>query len=164
MIRIPLTKGQYALIDDEDYNLVKCYTWYAERSNSIREFYYASTHIKLNGKQTTLKMHRIITHAQTGELIDHKDGNGLNNQKDNLRSTTQTNNIRNSFKKSNTSSSKYKGVSWCKRKSLWKAYLTIDYKYIHLGYFNNEIDAARAYNKAATQNFGPFVRINVILD
>lgn len=60
------------------------------------------------------------------------------------------------------STSIYKGVSWNKATSKWRAYIQKDGKLHHLGLFTDEIEAAKAYNKAATEMFGEFANLNKI--
>src|SRR4051794_24332715 len=58
MIRIPLTQGKFALIDDEDLELVSRYTWCA---NKKQELWYAVTTLKKpNRKFSTVNMGRVI--------------------------------------------------------------------------------------------------------
>lgn len=58
--------------------------------------------------------------------------------------------------------SQYLGVSWFKRDACWKAFIYVDKKQKHLGYYQSEIDAARAYNVAALKYHGEFARLNII--
>lgn len=44
-----------------------------------------------------------------------------------------------------------KGYSWKKDKQKWKAYITLDGKQKHLGYFDNEVDAIEARQKAVNE-------------
>ncbi len=62
----------------------------------------------------------------------------------------------------NPTSSIYKGVSWRPRTKKWQARIRVDYKAIHLGYFNSEIEAAERYNEAAKEHFGEFAWLNKI--
>jgi hypothetical protein len=48
-------------------------------------------------------------------------------------------------------SSQYKGVSWHKQYNKWRAFVIIDGKTKHLGYFKTEIDAHLAYQKALNE-------------
>jgi HNH endonuclease/AP2 domain len=105
----------------------------------------------------TLVAERMNMILKDDEEIDHKDRNRLNNQRDNLRSATRQEQVQNTTKRKNTAS-KYKGVSWWKNK--WKARIVINGKSIHLGYFDNEEDAARAYDRAAKRAFGEFMVLN----
>jgi hypothetical protein len=92
MIEILLTQGQVALIDDEDYNLVSNYNWYANKDGRT---FYAATKIRQKGKRTTISMHRIIMGAKIGQQIDHTNGNGCDNRKENLRFCTNSQNQQN---------------------------------------------------------------------
>jgi hypothetical protein len=87
----------------------------------------------------------------------------LDNRRENLRICTIQQNIRNSRKwKTKEQTSKYKGVTWKKEKSKWRAYICVDRKQIHLSYYNSEAEAAKAYNIAAIKYFGEFANLNII--
>ena len=105
-------------------------------------------------------MHRLIMGAQPGQLIDHKNRKGLDNQRGNLRFCTRSQNQANAKKRAG--SSRYKGVTWDKHWDKWRAMIGVRSKRFHLGYFDDEDDAGRAYNRAATEYFGEFARPNVI--
>jgi hypothetical protein len=94
-----------------------------------------------------------------GKYIDHLDGNGLNNQRSNLRFATKSENGMNRQKQENTTSI-YKGVSWHKHNRKWVAYITINGKRSHLGYFISEVDAAKVYNQKAIELFCEFANLN----
>lgn len=149
---IPLTQGKIALIDDEDYERIIQYHWYADKHGYT---YYARR--SFNNKHDYL--HRFIMNAKPGEQIDHLDGNGLNDQKYNLRIVNNSQNHMNS-KKHLDGLNKYKGISWNKRKKKWVATICLNYKHIHLGFFINELDAARAYDEAAKKYHGEYARLN----
>ena len=72
------------LIDDEDYEKVSKYTWRIHHDKSNKK--YCITNICINGKKTTLKLHRFLMGLENGDkrMINHIDGNSLNNQKSNL--------------------------------------------------------------------------------
>jgi hypothetical protein len=149
---IPLTRGQFAIVDAEDYPSLSQYTWFAEGTPNN---YYAVR--KENGK--SIKMHRQITNAPDHLVVDHIDHNGLNNRKSNLRPCTFAENCRN-LRSSRHKTSRYKGVHWRKRGKKWAAAIRCDNKTHHLGYFKDEIEAARAYDKAATTFHGEFASLN----
>lgn len=58
--------------------------------------------------------------------------------------------------------SQYRGVSQGKGK--WIAYIQVKRKFVHLGYFTDEIEAARAYNAAAIKYHGPKAKLNPLED
>ncbi len=84
--RIPLTRGQFALVDDEDLPLVLGQRWYANRSSTGQ--YYA-----INGQR--LGMHRLITNCPKGLEVDHINHDTLDNRRSNLRVCTHKENMRN---------------------------------------------------------------------
>lgn len=82
-------------------------------------------------------------------FIDHIDHNRKNNRWNNLQAATQSENMANRSK-AKGSSSKYKGVSWANHK--WKAsFRPPGSKMINLGTFDDEIEAAKAYDVAASK-------------
>jgi hypothetical protein len=57
-------------------------------------------------------------------------------------------------------SSQYRGVSWFKRDNKWAAYIKYDGKLHHLGLFEDEEKAARAYDRAAREHRGEKAQLN----
>lgn len=137
-----------AIIDKEDYETVKKFNWYLDGQ-------YPATY--LDGKR--IRLHRFLNRELKSKHIDHKDGDTLNNRRSNLRKANAHLNMGNSrVRKYNTKTSKYKGVSWLSDK--WQARITVHRKGIYLGCYENQIDAARAYDKGALKYFGEFAALN----
>lgn len=156
MKEIKLPKGRVALVDDEDYERVNQFRWRATKEfNTL----YAVRVIKVNGRRTTLRMHRFILCLTDRKMqIDHRNGDGLNNQRSNLRSATNQENGRNRVGVNKTS--QFKGVCFDKERNKFLATIKVNYKSIHIGRFPSEIDAARAYDIRAKELFGEFARPN----
>lgn len=89
--------------------------------------------------------------------VDHRDLNRLNNRKENLRlATNRQNHANRPAQRNNTTG--FKGVT--KTKTAYLARICVNQKSIHLGSFRDPIEAACAYNVAATRHFGEFARLN----
>ncbi len=91
MKKIALTQGQYALVDDEDYEELMQYKWQAKKAR-IGD-YYAGRCGKKRG--SIVYMHRHVLGFPDCSEIDHKDRNKLNNQKSNLLESSQYGNSQN---------------------------------------------------------------------
>ena len=142
-----------ALVDDEDYEMLIQYKWHNANGR-------AQTHIYINNKRTTKKIHNLLLKSPKGFEIDHIDGNPLNNQKNNLRIVTHQQNMMN--RKIQNSSSKFKGVSWEKDSKKWRAYIRCENKQYYIGLFKTELDAAMAYNKRAIKLHNKYARLNKV--
>ena len=84
----------------------------------------------------------------------------MDNRRVNLRAATRAQNVRNRKKYTKSGSSKYKGVSWKKDNGKWSARIGLNNKSIFLGNFEKELDAAKAYDKAAKKYHGEFACLN----
>jgi len=84
MKRIKLENtGNYALIDDDDFELVNSFgKWYETDSG------YAVKKTKRNYKNLNIRMHILINQSPKGLHTDHINGNRLDNRKTNLRAVS----------------------------------------------------------------------------
>lgn len=146
---IALTQGKVAIVDDEDFEYLNQWKWYAQRDPTINGSYAARQEYmgSINGKQKKklILMHRLIMNCPPRMYIDHINHDRLDNRKENLRIVSNRQNQQNSRR---TGVSKYRGVSWSKWRNKWVAAIQIDGKQKHLGSFDDEKEAAKAYEKA----------------
>lgn len=158
MKKIPLSQGQYAIIDDDDFKYLSQFKWYAARH---KRTWYAVTCVKnKNGEYRARAMHRILLGLSNPKVFtDHIDHNGLNNQRTNLRTCS---NKQNGHNRRPHTGSRFKGVTFDQKRGDFKSQIIVSGKYIYLGYFDNEIDGAKAYNEAAIKYYGKFANINQI--
>jgi hypothetical protein len=154
MKTIPLTQGQFAVVDDADYEALSQHKWCAEKKGRT---YYAVRGRKRNERQSgrgNIKMHMVIAGTPPGHDTDHVDGNGLNNQRRNLRVVSHAHNLHNTTRKQHGCTSRFRGISWSARERRWRAAVQVDGRRIELGYFKCEFEAAAAYDAAGIANFG----------
>ena len=156
MKKIKLSQGKYALLDDDDYEIISKNKWFLGIDGYARRNFYMS-----NGKQGAILMHRQIMNPIKGMDVDHINHNTLDNRRSNLRIVTRSQNQMNSSSRKN-STSKYKGVFWHKRDCKWVSQIRMNGKLKSLGYFNKETDAAFAYNVKAKELFGEFCYLNKV--
>lgn len=150
MMRISLTKNQFALIDSDDFDLISQYRWICHRPSSN---YQVAISVKRGRK--SIRMHRLIMNALPGMEIDHINGNPLDNRKCNLRFVTHAQNQKNMNLSVSNKSGK-KEVSWHKRSRKWQVFAANTY----IGLFSSIEEASMAYDKAAKEMFGEFARTN----
>lgn len=155
MKRIKLTQGKFALVDDEDYEFLSQWKW--RTSKRPRNFYAIRDQWDpVQKKQIRIHMHRLLLNPPDGFETDHRDGNGLNNQRYNLRVSTHQQNCQNQSIVRNKKS-KFKGVTFTKNAYEARIFSS---KVVYLGRFQDEVEAAKAYDQAASQLFGDHARLN----
>lgn len=143
---IPLTKGKFAKVDNEDFYRVNEVCWTFMKRGYCMNFYLG-------------KMHRFIMDCPEDMIVDHINRDKLDNRKGNLRICTNKDNAKNRNIK-NGYTSKYKGVYWNKKSKKWRASITSDEKRFHLGMFENEEEAARCYDLKAKELHKEFANTN----
>lgn len=161
MKKIPLTQGQFALVDDEDFERLSKYKWTAKWKAGTGSFY-AARGFSANGRKCTAYMHRETIQTTSGFHVDHVNHDTLDNRKENLRLCSFSGNQANqSIVKRNTSG--FKGVSWSRENKKWRASIKVNLKARYLGFFDSATDAARAHDMAAVEAFGEFALTNKMM-
>ena len=154
-----MAQPRYAKVDPADYKRLKGYEWITRKaSNCFHAQRYVAKGKRKRG--TIVYMHQEILKVPKGMVVDHINNDGMDNRSANLRAATRAQNLHNRKKFSSPCSSKYKGVSWKKQTHKWSARIGFENKEIHIGYFKNEIDAAKAYDEAAKKYHGQFASLN----
>jgi len=167
-IKVWVHKGRnefkYALIDDDDYDKLSNYIWRITNTGYANRKYKSGEKGYKNHHHRKITMHREIMKCSSGQ-IDHINRNRLDNRKSNLRICSQRINCFNS--PTRIATSKFRGVyfdKFCNNKNKrWIAQINISVgKRKNLGYFGTEVDAAKIYNKTATELLGEFANLNKV--
>jgi len=157
---IPLTQGQWSIVDASDYDYLMQWKWSARWNKSTQSFYAIrnSSRAAKEGRHTVL-MHRYIIGLEKSDSRkgDHKNRNTLDNRRGNLRMATNSENLQNS-KTPIHNKSGYKGVSWRKNGQRWIAQIGINGKNHHIGRFHTAEEAYAAYCASAKKLHGEFGR------
>lgn len=140
--------------DKEDYDIIKDHVWYIGKDG------YVVTHNPnkdMDECHNLIRMHRLVLGVDKDNLqVDHKNRKRNDNRKSNLRVVTPQQNMMNCGKQTDSTYSRYKGVCYHKNAQKWVSYIRVNERRVHLGTFNSELEAAKAYEDAANKYFGEF--------
>lgn len=145
---IPLSKGKFAIVDNEDFETVKDIAWHVGTWN------YA-----LNSDN--IPMQNFLLNPPRGKVVDHINSNGLDNRRHNLRIATQQENLLNR-RRWGKRDSDYMGVNWNPVLKMWYSCIvhpSNNRRYV-LGHFKTEFEAALHYDKFARAIIGEFAYLN----
>lgn len=151
---IPLTKDQYAIVDDADADLA-CYHW------CLNDATPGNLYAKRGCRDRQRALHRVIMARKLGrslakgERVDFVNNNGLDCRRDNLRLAPPGGTQQNTGRP-RTNTSGYKGVTWNKSKRKYIAQISVNNKRIHLGHFDDPAEAFEHYKMAVREYHGEF--------
>jgi hypothetical protein len=154
---IRLTKGFETIVSNDKLPMVQGFNWHTHICNHKL---YAVRHaiIAEGGNRKLIYMHRFLLRCPEGFECDHIDGNSLNNTNENLRSATISQNRMNiRHRRDNTTG--VHGVCFSKRTGKFAAYIKLNRKQKHLGYFTTIEDARSARLAAKPTYHGEFGEI-----
>lgn len=153
-----LVSGEPVLIDEEFYDSLSQFSWWAHRSG--RSLVYARR-FRRTGEagRKSISIHRVVLGVlETPEiLVDHINGNTLDNRRANLRPATPAQNQANRTGPTRALSG-FRGVS--QTGSRWSARFKTSRKITHLGTFDTAVEAAIARDRAAFEALGQFATLN----
>ena len=162
---IPLSLGQFAIVDACDYERLNQLSWYARWNSCTRSYYAQRSQYVPGGIDLTIQMGREVLGLPVGDRrqADHViSGLTLVNTHKNLRIATATQQCQNRRIRSDNRSG-YKGVSWNASRGKWRAQLSVNGKNVLIGHFVDPVVAAQAYDARALKEFGSFALCNLPL-
>lgn len=149
---IPLGNSTHpALVDEDDYKLASGYGW------CINGVGYVVAHV--DGRVVYLS--HFLLDVPDDMVVVHLNGDKFDFRRANLRIGTRSEAMQRQKKRSGTTS-KYKGVQLHKKSGRWRSTLwRRDWgRNQHLGYFESEAEAAKAYDEAARTFYGEDAWVN----
>ncbi len=156
-IQVRTACGCFALVDDEDFELVSRFTWYCEHRGVNDSLKY------IRGFPGDVRMHRVVMGLKPGDkrMVDHRNGDGRDNQRENLRVATRAENLRNR-RKMKLGLYRFKGVMKSRGCLNYTAYIRINDRRVRVSGFLTQEEAAMAYNVMARKHFGEFAALNTV--
>jgi hypothetical protein len=139
MPTIPLTKGFAATVDEEDFEALSQYGWFAQKCGGER--HYAARKDRSGHKEKIVYLHHAVIGKFQGMVVDHINGDPLDNRRENLRVCSYSQNAVNS------SYGRKPGVFVCKQTGRFGARTAVEGKRVFLGRFDSFSEAADAVSK-----------------
>jgi len=165
-MKIELSQGQFAIVDEADYAQLSAVRWCAQWCKKTRSFIAVRNAKVLPKLETRLVlMHRQIMGLERGDkrVVDHINHDTLDNRRSNLRvCTVAQNNMNTSVRRTNKTG--YKGVWLHKPTQKFATQVKIGGKIRHLGYFESAELAFAAYCSVAIPIHGEFAHSSLIAE
>ena len=154
MKKIILTKGQEALVDDEDFEYLSQWKWTAQWNPHTKSFYAARNRTISFGVRKKTYMARIIMNTPENMICDHISHNTLDNRKENLRNVTRSQNGMNRGKATINSKTGILGVEGVGK--YFRAFISIDQKRKTFPVRKNIEDAIEDRKRAVEKHYGQY--------
>ncbi|MFI4882163.1 MAG: hypothetical protein ACIAQU_06215, partial [Phycisphaerales bacterium JB064] len=166
VVRVPIRswkKRMEALIDADDLHLIEGKNWnYSERTEGSPT---AGVVVLSTIKGGMKPLKQFITGVSGRRLcVRHANGDFLDCRRENLvvleLAERSRGNRKIKMRAGSETTSRYKGVCWDEDRGKWLAQISKEGVHKHLGRFDDEIDAADAYDNAARELFGEHAFLN----
>lgn len=165
-VPLSVAGSQCAVVDADLFESLSKFCWHAVKGKNSTKPYVARSFKGPAGEQCSSYLHHQVwelsgRERESGLQIDHRNGDSFDNRISNLRQCTREQNQQNR-KPNERGACPYKGVrvEWRRSPRPFRAVITVSKQRRSLGYFDNPIQAALAYDQAARADFGEFARPN----
>jgi hypothetical protein len=148
-----LTRNLKVEVDQPDYDWLADYNWVGERVNDCT---YGRRRVRVDGKRLDFLLHRMIAGVPKTYRVIFRDGHQENCKRSNLRIEDLSG--QQIHWQASTGTSQFAGVEWNQPKGVWTCALGG----LPIGAYDNEVDAARAYNATVRRIVGDNAPVNVI--
>ena len=161
---IPLTKGYVAIVDRKNYEWLNQWTWrvrFGGQDNNV----YAICHPRVNGHKFYVAMHQLIVgDVPEGQVIHHKNGIGIDNRLCNLLVGPKGLSVTMRSSRPLGKFSRFRGVYLEAQtqdgRMRWRAGISINGRFVGLGLYDDDVEAAIARDKEAVRHYGPHAYVN----
>lgn len=145
MKTIPLTRGLFAIVDDDIYEMVGHLNWYAQKSKFSG--HYATRSVALPGKKNQSRDYLhwyALGQPMHGLEIDHINGNPLDNRRGNIRIVSRR---MNALNRKCHRSGKHIGSRFMKGRNRWVTSIRVNGDRKYIGCFETEEEASAKYKQ-----------------
>lgn len=156
MIELEIKDEFLVKVDDDMFDELSMYRWFLYRGEPVRAIY-----IPERKNSVYRGMSKDVLGIPSSERVKYLDRDKLNQQSDNLQLTTHQQQIM-AQRRSKNNTTGYKGVHYRSELERFEAYVHWEGKKVNLGYFQNVLDAAEAYNNMASKLFGEDAKLNEV--
>jgi hypothetical protein len=153
MRKIRVSNGQFAKVDDQDYDFVSQWKWSYSNGYAMRGISKWK-----NGKEIFhkgFKMHREILSAPIGMEVDHINGDKLDNRRSNLRIVTSRINSWNRQKLNKNNKTGYRGITFRKQ----RGHYVIRVGQKHFGHSKTIEGAIKVYDEVTKHYHKEFAQL-----
>ncbi len=151
---LKLENGEKVKIDTQDFDSARKHKWYMiqQRNSGKRQ---AVTNLKTDNGYKQVTLGRFIMKPPKGKFVyPRRSREILDYRRENLIICSMKERQIMLPKRKSTCSSPFKGVAWEKSRKKWRAHIDIKGQTRTIGYFEDEKQAALAYNKKAKDLYG----------
>jgi hypothetical protein len=143
-----LTRGQFTIIDPEDYEQVSRHRWRTAHGGARGHTFYA---VRWSGPRASRRVIGLHEFLAGWSRTDHVNRNGLDNRRCNLREASAAQNRANSPTRGDNTSG-HIGVCWDKENGKWMVRTGGRY----VGRFADFDEAVKARHAATAERYGEF--------